>query len=134
MSYLCKLKYKVIKNSTKITLIVIITLAVLLITPFILLSNNKIQNFVVDKITEYLEEKTGAEFEIEHVAIKFFNKFNLYSIEVSDLNNQKILSIDNLNAEISLLSLLKGDLHIESITANDLDAYLYTNPDGSLNI
>ena len=105
-----------------------------MITPFILLSNNKIQNFVVDKITEYLEEKTGAEFEIEHVAIKFFNKFNLYSIEVSDLNNQKILSIDNLNAEISLLSLLKGDLHIESITANDLDAYLYTNPDGSLNI
>ncbi len=106
----------------------------MLITPFILLTNNKIQNFVVDKIAEYLEEKTGAEIEIEHVAMNFFNNFTLQSIEASDLDGKKMLSIDNLNAKIDLISLLKGNIHIESITADNLDACLYTNPDGSLNI
>ena len=107
---------------------------VLLITPFILLNNNKIQNYIVRQITEYLEETTGAEFEIEHVSLKFFNKLNLQSVSVEDLSNKKVLSIDNLDAKINLLSLVKGNIHIETITADNLSASLYSDSTGTLNI
>ena len=35
--------------------------------------------------------------------------------EPRDLNNKKILSIDNIDAKINLLSLIKGNIHIETI-------------------
>ncbi|MBO5729007.1 MAG: translocation/assembly module TamB domain-containing protein [Paludibacteraceae bacterium] len=66
--------------------------------------------------------------------MKFFNKFTLENVKACDLEGQKILTIDNLDTKINLFSLLKGDIHIESITADNLDASLYTLPDGSLNI
>ena len=105
-----------------------------MITSFILLNNNKIQNFIVHQITEYFEETTGAKFKIEHVSLKFFNKLSLQSIYIEDLSNEKILSIDNLDAKINLLSLAKGDIHIETITANNLSANLYSDTTGTLNI
>ena len=76
----------------------------------------------------------GNVFLREALRYDFFNNFTLQSIEASDLDGKKMLSIDNLNAKIDLISLLKGNIHIESITADNLDACLYTNPDGSLNI
>ena len=105
-----------------------------MITPIILLNNNKIQNHIIQQLTEYLEEKTGAKFEIGYVSLKFFNKINLQSIYAEDLSNEKILSIDNIDAKINLKSLLKGDIHIETITADNLSANLYTDSTGYLNI
>ena len=105
-----------------------------MITPFILLNNNKIQNYIVCQLTEYLEETTGAEFEIDHVSLKFFNEISLQSIYAEDLNDKKILSIDNINAKINLLSLIKGNIHIETITADNLSANIYTDKNGTLNI
>lgn len=105
-----------------------------MITPFILLNNNKIQNYIIRQLTERLEESTGAKFEIDHVSLKFFNNLSLQSVYAGDLANQKIASIDNIDAKINLLSLLKGDIHIENITANNLDANLYTDSAGTLNI
>ena len=81
-----------------------------------------------------MEETTGAKFEIEHVSLKFFNEISLQSVYAEDLSNEKILSIDNIDAKINLISLLKGDVHIENITANNLDAHLYTDSAGTLNI
>ena len=107
---------------------------VLLITPFILLNSNKIQNYIAHQITEYLEEITGAEFEIGHVSLKFFNKLSLQSVYIEDLSNEKILSIDNLDAKINLLSLSKGNIHVETITADNLSANLYTDSTRTLNI
>ena len=105
-----------------------------MITPFILLSNNKIQNCIARQITEYLEKTTGAEIEIGRVSLKFFNKLSLQSVNIGDLSDEKIVSIDNLDAKINLLSLAKGDVHIETITADNLSANLYTDSAGTLNI
>ncbi len=105
-----------------------------MITPLILLNNNKIQNYIIQQLTERLEKSTGAKFEIGHVSLKFFNKLNLQSVYAGDLTNKKIASIDDIEAKINLLSLLKGDIHIDNITANNLDANLYTDSIGVLNI
>ena len=107
---------------------------VLLITPFILLTNNKIQNYIIHQLTEYLEESTGAKFEIGHVSLKFFNKLSLQSVYAGDLSNEKILSIDNIDAKINILSLLKGDIYVENIEADNLFANLYADSTGTLNI
>ena len=45
---------KVIKKTAKILTIVAVTLTFLLATPVILLNNNKIQNYVVSRLTEWL--------------------------------------------------------------------------------
>ena len=105
-----------------------------MITPFILLNNNKVQNYIIHQLTDRLEEATGAKFEIEHISLKFFNKLSLQSVYAGDLSNKKIVSIDDIDAKINLLSLLKGDIHIENITVNNLDANLYTDSTGTLNI
>ena len=105
-----------------------------MITPFILLNNNKVQNYIIQQLTDRLEESTGAEFEIGHISLKFFNKLSLQSVYAGDLAHKKIASIDNIDAKINLLSLLKGDIHIENITANNLVANLYTDSTGILNI
>ncbi len=106
----------------------------MLITPFILLNNNKVQNYIIQQLTDRLEESTDAEFEIGHISLKFFNKLNLQSVYAGDLSNKKIVSIDNIDAKINILSLLKGDILIENITINNLDANLYTDSTGILNI
>ena len=105
-----------------------------MITPFILLTNNKIQNYITQQLTEYLEKNTGAKFEIEYVSLKFFNKIKLQSVYIGDLANEKVLSIDDLYAKINLFSLLSGDIHIESLTADNLNANIYTDSTGNLNI
>ena len=105
-----------------------------MVTPFILLNNNKIQNYIVHQITEYLEKTIGAKFEIGHVSLKFFNELSLQSVHIEDLSNKKILSVDNIDAKINLLKLAKKSIHIENITANNLSANLYTDSTGTLNI
>ena len=105
-----------------------------MITPLILLNNNKIQNIIVDKLTEFAEEKTGAKFDIKHVSLKSFNQINIKSVEAKDLNSQIFLSIDNLGARISLRALFKGNIVIDDIIAENLSTSLYTNSDNTLNI
>ena len=60
-------------------LAVTISLFLLLSLPFILLSINKVQNVVVEKLSDFVEQKTGAILNIKHVSLSFFNTINIDS-------------------------------------------------------
>lgn len=113
--YICKLKPKGIKKSVKIILIVISTLIVLIITPPILLNINKVQNFVVHKMTDYLEEKLQTTVTIEHVDMRFFNNIALKNVCIEDLDGDTLIGADKLHGRISLMALLRKEIHIKTV-------------------
>ena len=95
-----------------------ISLFLLLSLPFILLSINKVQNVVVEKLSDFVEQKTGAILNIKHVSLSFFNTINIDSVEFYSPINEKIAVIPHIHAHISMLELIKGN-----VVVNRLDIF-----------
>ncbi|MCB9071666.1 MAG: AsmA family protein, partial [Prevotellaceae bacterium] len=132
--YICKLKPKGIKKSVKITLIVTATLIVLLSTPFILLNINRVQNFVVDKITSFLEEKLQTTVSIGHVDMRFFNEVTLENVYIEDLEGDTLLATDELHGHISLFALFHKEIYITTLELNTPQFNLKVKKNGSTNL
>ena len=81
---------KVIKKTAKILTIVAVTLTFLLATPVILLNNNKIQNYVVSRLTEWLSGELGTRIGIGHVNIRLPNRLGLERLYIEDLNGDTL--------------------------------------------
>ena len=126
--------YKVIKKSVKIVLAVTISLFLLLSLPFILLSINKVQNVVVEKLSDFVEQKTGAILNIKHVSLSFFNTINIDSVEFYSPINEKIAVIPHIHAHISMLELIKGNVVVNRLDIFDSDLSLSKDDNGTLNI
>ena len=126
--------YKVIKKSVKIVLAVTISLFLLLSLPFILLSINKVQNVVVEKLSDFVEKKTGAILNIKHVSLSFFNTINIDSVEFYSPINEKIAVIPHIHAHISMLELIKGNVVVNRLDIFDSDLSLSKDDNGTLNI
>ncbi len=106
----------------------------LLSTPFILLNINRVQNFVVDKITGFLEEKLQTTVSIGHVDMRFFNEVTLENVYVEDLEGDTLLATDELHGHISLFALFRKEIYITTLELNTPQFNLKVKKDGSTNL
>lgn len=109
-------------------------MAILLITPFILLNNNKVQNWIADKISQLIHEQTGGKIEIEDISLQFFNKLKLQNVLIEDPDGEKVASIGSVYVHVGILPLLHKELIIREVEIDNFDGFLRMDTAGNLNI
>lgn len=102
--------------------------------PAILLSISKVQTAVVGYLTEVVERKTGAKFNVRHVSVSLFGTVNIDSVSFYSPTSEKIAVIPHMHAHVSFLDLLKGNVKISRFDVFDSEFCLSRDADGSLNI
>ncbi|MBP6935037.1 MAG: translocation/assembly module TamB domain-containing protein [Paludibacteraceae bacterium] len=106
----------------------------MLIIPTILLSINRIQNFVVDKVTQTLEEELHTKISIGHIDLRWFNHLQLTNFYIEDQNGDTLAAIDKLDAKFSLWPLFLNKLYIKKTTLSQLSFNLKIDADKCTNI
>lgn len=101
-----------IKRSQVIKKRIVKSILWLVLTPFILLALvallihlPPVQNYISDRITTYLTEGTGYKTEIDYINIKWFNAVSIDGTKIYDLNDIKMIGIDEM-----VLTFKLGDL------------------------
>ncbi len=80
-----------------------------------------VQNYTVDRLTEYLSKKTKTEIRIDHVSFTIFDHFLLNGFYVEDDKGDTLLYSERLeiNFESRLMGLIRKDLAVSSLSLND---------------
>lgn len=140
-----QVKRKGTKKSAKITLIVVAAIITLSVAPVILLHIDKIQNYVVGKITDTLEQSLQTTVNIGHVDINLFGKVSLEQIYIADRQGDTLLAAAELNGRMAVLRLLHGEIvfpatelvapcfniHIDKNSGTNLDFLTALFPDST---
>ncbi|MCD8319078.1 MAG: translocation/assembly module TamB domain-containing protein [Paraprevotella sp.] len=74
-----------------------------------------IQDFAVRKATVYLSDATGMKFHIGRLRLTFLFDIDLQNVEISDAQNDPLLNVERLAVDLSLTSLLHGQVDVEGI-------------------
>ncbi|MFM8950678.1 MAG: hypothetical protein ACKOKB_07870, partial [Bacteroidota bacterium] len=75
-----------------------------------------VQTWVVKQVANYLSNELGTRVEVGQVNIVFFNSIRVNDLYLGDRNQDTILQAREINAGISVFSLLDGKLKLNNIT------------------
>ena len=124
---------KDIKKSAK-TLIIIIAIVVftLAIIP-ILLSNNRIQNFVAQLVTKELSTKLHSKVSIGAVEYKLFNSIKINDLYIEDLEHDTLIYVDQTKAHFNFRQLFNGRIIVNGLEFKHLFGNLKLDKSGHSN-
>jgi hypothetical protein len=93
------------------------SLVALFFALYVLIQIPVVQNWLANKITNYLSAELQTHVQLDHVSIEFFDKLVLEGLYVEDLNGDTLLYSYQLKANIntSLFALMRKRLEIEEI-------------------
>ncbi|GMQ29280.1 translocation/assembly module TamB domain-containing protein [Algoriphagus confluentis] len=92
-----------------------------------------VQNWVIDRVTSYLN--TGSEFttEIGKIKLNWWDALDLEEVKIYDSNDSLMIGVDRAHADFALLSLLPpGDIVIDLIRLEKAKIHLLTHSGDSL--
>ncbi len=93
-----------------------------------------VQNYVVGKVTNYLENKIGTPVSIGYVNITFPKKLVLENVYFEDQSKDTLIAGEKLLVDINMLKLLKNTVEIEELELEGITAKISrTLPDSSFN-
>ena len=93
-----------------------------------------VQNYIVGKVTNYLETKIGTPVEIGHINITFPKKLVLQNIYFEDQSKDTLLAGEELLVDINMFKLLKNTIEIEEFELKGITAKINRSlPDSSFN-
>ena len=133
-SYFCQLKLKSIKKTLKIVGFLIAGMVLILASTYILLQNNRIQNFLVQKVTTELSSTLHTKVSVGHVSFLLFNTLTIENVNIDDLNHKSLISIKNANVSFDLFKLFYGQITIYSLTLDELRGNIEIDKSGKSNI
>src|SRR5690606_37922305 len=94
----------------------------------------RVQNYVVGKVTTYLENKIGTPVEIGNVNITFPKKLELQKIYFEDQAKDTLLAGEKIVVDINMFKLLKNTIEIEEFRLEGITAKINrTLPDSTFN-
>lgn len=101
---------------------------------FILIRIPAVQNFVVQKVTSYLENKIETPVRIANVSIDLPKMLVLEGVYFEDQSQDTLLAGEKIRVDISMLKLLKNTVEISQIDLQGITAKLNrTLPDSTFN-
>lgn len=110
------------------------SLIVLFLLLVFLLRLPSVQNYVVGKVTNYLEVKIGTPVKIGYINIAFPKKLVLEDIYFEDQSRDTLLAGERLMVDINMLKLLKNTVQIQEIDLKGITAKINRSaPDGDFN-
>ena len=93
-----------------------------------------VQNYIVGKVTNYLETKIGTPVDIGHINITFPKKLVLQNVYFEDQTKDTLLAGEELLVDINMFKLLKNTIEIEEFELKGITAKINrTLPDSSFN-
>ncbi len=123
-----------VKNIIKIFGITILILFCLLLISYGLVRHEKVQTFLVHKITNEVSEQLNTKFTIESVEIRFFNRLILNNIYLEDHKKDTLLYADRLTAKLRSLNREDKKIRLQKIEFDNASIRLYKDSTGFLNI
>ncbi len=107
----------------------VIIAILLLMGAYFLIQQPSFQNYAAKKATEFLSNELQADVSVGRIRINFFQKVLLEDFVVKDRQQDTLLNIGELKAELKggLLDLLDGKINITKAFIRNLDAHLVQN-------
>ncbi len=106
--------------------ILIAVVLALLVTAGVLLNTTSFQNKLMGWATDALTEKLQTEVKIDSVDVDFLTyNVRLYGLSVNDLQQQPMVKLERVEANVDLLSLLHRQVKVSSVEIAGLRANLY---------
>ena len=100
----------------------------------ILLQIGVIQNYAVDKVSEFLSRKTATTISVGHVDIGFFNKAILDDVYMADHRGDTLIYASRLKAGVKSVNLLNGNIAMGNVTLSDSKMYIEKDSLGVTNL
>ncbi|TJZ61378.1 translocation/assembly module TamB [Sphingobacterium olei] len=108
-------------------------IALLLLVIF-LIRLPSVQNYVVGKVTSYLENKIGTPVNIGYINITFPKKLVLENVYFEDQSQDTLLAGEKLSVDINMFKLFKNTVEIQELDLAGITAKIIrTAPDGAFN-
>lgn len=108
-------------------------IALLLLVIF-LIRLPSVQNYVVGKVTNYLETKIGTPVNIGYINITFPKKLVLENVYFEDQSQDTLLAGEKLSVDINMFKLFKNTVEIQELDLAGITAKITrTAPDGAFN-
>jgi len=93
-----------------------------------------VQNYIVGKVTNYLENKIGTPVDIGHINITFPKKLVLENVYFEDQSKDTLLAGQELKVDINMFKLLKNTIEIEEFELKGITAKINRSlPDSTFN-
>ncbi|MEQ8810135.1 MAG: hypothetical protein RIE59_13770, partial [Imperialibacter sp.] len=110
-----------------------LTILLLLIGLFITLQSSAVQTWLVSYASKSFYEQTGHKVTIAKVDVNWFDEITLDSLEVKDLQDTSMITINRLLVDFSLLDLLRpSQLHFDAARITGADVRLVKFADDRL--
>ncbi len=125
---------KFTKLTLKVLLWIIGGIVGLLLLAFILIRIPAVQNYVVQKVVHYLENKIGTPVRLERVSLDLPKLLVLKGIYFEDQKQDTLFAGDLLSVDISLLKLLNNKVEINELNFEGITAHVTRSlPDSTYN-
>ena len=117
----------------KYILITIAIILVLLLAAIYSLRFPTVQNFVKDKLVNYLENKIKTKVSLDRVYVHFPNKIEIEKLNLQGQDVDTLLFVNELNVGLNLPKLLDNKAEFTSIDLNGLTANVVKRADSTFN-
>ena len=93
-----------------------------------------VQNYVVGKVSNYLENKLGTQVDIGHIYINFPKKLELNDVFFADESKDTLIAGESLMVDINMFKLLKNTVEINELQLKGITAKINRKlPDSTFN-
>ncbi len=118
----------------KTVLWIIGSIIALLLLLIFLIRLPAVQNYVVGKVSNYLENKLGTTVDIGHIYINFPKKLELNNVFFADQSKDTLIAGESLVVDINMFKLLKNTVEIDELELKGITAKINRKlPDSSFN-
>lgn len=125
---------KVVKIILSIISSIIIFIVMIPILLGIMLQIGPLQNFAVDRLTEFLSQKAGVTISVGRVGIDFFSRASLSDVYMSDMAGDTMIYVQRLTANVSSINFLSGKVNMSGVTLENGKCYLFRDSAGVMNV
>ncbi|HEY5408878.1 MAG TPA: translocation/assembly module TamB domain-containing protein [Ginsengibacter sp.] len=124
-------KRSVLAKAGRVFAWIIGSLIFLIVLVLLLIQTAPVQNFARKKVVNYLENKLKTKVEIGKLDIKFPTSLSLQNIFIEDQSKDTLLYGGELDVDISMFKLLKGEINIQEIAVDHVVAKIKRLPPDS---
>lgn len=104
---------------------VVVVLVVVVVAFVWLMNKADLQDRLLNKASDMLAEKLETQVQIDSIRVGFFkDAVQLYGIAIDDQANEKLLQVGELDAEVSMVNLLKKEVAIEQMNLRGVKAHI----------
>jgi hypothetical protein len=128
------LSRKIIKKFVQLTALLLMLIIAIPATGFLLLKNENVQNYCLNRIIMSLSEKTGATMAIGNINLTFFYRMRLNDVYIADNAGDTLIFVKTLTTGIRSLNISKKEVTLGSINLDKAVVALSVDSSYMLNL